>query len=181
MFQINRQAFQTIKLQTFKNTILNIFSKGLSHDFCQKFENFYFVVFRQNKPKKVFANVVDRQKSFSGYKKYRLLKNAFIGIFPKGLTHAFCQKFEIFSFFVCRQKNLDEVFAMFNIDRKAFHALKISTFKKKANIFSSFPTGLTHDFFHKFEIFPSLFFVNINLEKVITDVLDRQMPFLAFL
>ena len=41
------------------------------------------------------------------------------------------KKIEIFSFFVFRQKNLDEVFAMFKIDRKAFQAIKISTFKKK--------------------------------------------------
>ena len=60
---------------------------------------------------------------------------------------------------------------MFKIDRKAFQAIKISTLKKKANIFSSFPKGLTHDFCHKF--FPSLLFVNINLEKVLTDVRDR--------
>ena len=55
----------------------------------------------------------------------------FLAFFQRGITHDFCQKFEIFSFFVFRQKNLDEVFAMFKIDRKAFQAIKISTFKKK--------------------------------------------------
>ena len=42
--------------------------------------------------------------------KKRLLKNATIGIFQKGLTHDFCQKFNIFSLFFVKI-NLEKVFA----------------------------------------------------------------------
>ena len=42
--------------------------------------------------------------------KKRLLKNATIGIFQKGLTHDFCPKFNIFSLFFVKI-NLEKVFA----------------------------------------------------------------------
>ena len=47
-----------------------------------------------------------RKEKLVGYKKYRLLKKAVFGIFPKRLTH----KFEMFSFFIFFKINL-EVFA----------------------------------------------------------------------
>ena len=114
---------------------------------------FSFFGFGQNETRNKVYDVLDRKETFYDYKTTILqgLKN---GIFPKGLTHAFGQKMQFFSWFVFRQKRLE---IRFNdvLDRK-------ETFLDyKNNSFSTtqkwhFPKGLTTAFGQKMQFF-SLF------------------------
>ena len=62
MFKIDRKAFQATKISTFlKKAIFASFPKGLTHDFCHKFEIFSFFVFLQYiNLRKVITDVLDR-------------------------------------------------------------------------------------------------------------------------
>ena len=51
---------------------------------------------------KVFADVLDKKEAFKDYKK-TVYEKCKIRIFPKGLVHRFCQKFEISSSLVFMQ------------------------------------------------------------------------------
>ena len=93
---------------------------------------FSFFVFGQNETRNKVYDVLDRKETFYDYKTTILqgLKN---GIFPKGLTHAFGQKMQFFSWFVFRQKRLE---IRFNdvLDRKeTFLEHKNNPFKRLKN------------------------------------------------
>ena len=57
--------------------------------------------------------------------------STFFGIFPKGLTHDFSQKFKMFSFLVSRQKKQKKCLAMFKIGKKSLQGYKSINFLKK--------------------------------------------------
>ena len=97
-----------------------------------------------------FNDVLDRTESFFDYRNniFQDLKN---GIFPKGLSHAFGQKMELFSGFASGQKGL-EIRLNDVLDRTE------SFFDYKNNIFQGlkngiFPKGLTHAFGQKMHFF----------------------------
>ena len=116
VFQIDRNTFQIIKYRLFKNATFSIFRMGLTYDFCQTI-NIFFLCFSAKKTQiKLFANVIDRQKSFPGYKIVDFKKTLFWGFSRRGKPVIFVKISNYYVFFVSR--------------RKAFQAIKISTFKK---------------------------------------------------
>ena len=68
----------------------------------QKWPFFHFSFLGTIGQENVFYDILERKNAFLGYKK-KALKSRIIDIFPKGLTHAFGPKIEIFRSFFFRQ------------------------------------------------------------------------------
>ena len=79
--------------------------------FVKNFKFFHSFVFVKVNLEEVFAKVLDRQKAFQAIK-YRLLKNAVFGIFPKsGQPMIFLKNLKFPPSFSFVKTNLEKVFA----------------------------------------------------------------------
>ena len=110
-----------------------------------------------------FNDVLDRKQTFLTIRrKFFSPKN---GIFPKGLTYAFGQKWFFFSLFVFGEKGLEIRFDDV-LGRKTFFGFKNKIFQCLKN--GIFPEGLTQAFGHY------LFSLKIRLEVGLDNFLDRK-------
>ena len=95
--------FQAIKTKRSKSQKFDILPKGLTHNFGPKMAIFPTFLFRQYKPGKCLLRYSRTKKTPFYAIKTRTLKSSKIGIIPKGLTHGFGLKIEIFPTFLFRQ------------------------------------------------------------------------------
>ena len=81
---------------------MDIFLKGLTHGFEQKWSFFNFFSLRNIGQENVFYDILERENAFLGYKndKFKKSKNRHFSI---GLTHGFGPKMAIFPPFFSRQ------------------------------------------------------------------------------
>ena len=63
---------------------MNNFPNGSVHGFSQNYQICLFLLFRENTPKNVFGNVLDRKLAFLDYKNMDLKKVAKLAIFQRG-------------------------------------------------------------------------------------------------
>ena len=59
---MKKKPLKTIKTTVYEKRKIRIFPKVLVHRFCQKFKISSTLIFMQNRPKKVYGNVVERKK-----------------------------------------------------------------------------------------------------------------------
>ena len=150
--------------QSLKNRIC---PKGLSHAFGKKNALFFINLFSVNVRLEVkFNNVLHRKETFFGHEKFNLSKS---------------QKSHFLCFWSKNTLFLVEIrlAIIFNnvLDRKeTFFAVKNSIFQSLKN--RIFPKGLTHPLSPKLH-FVNLFLVEIRLEIMFNNVLDRKETFLA--
>ena len=108
--------------------------------------------------------------------KTRSLKDGKMDIFPKGLTHGFGPKMDIFpTFFFQAIQARKMSFTIFQSEKTPFQAIK--TRKSKSRKIDIFPKGLTHGFGPKMTIFPTFFLGNIGQENVFYDIPERKNAF----
>ena len=91
-----KKPFSAIKTKPSKSRKIDIFQKGLTHDFVPKMPIFTTFIFRQYSLRKCLLRYCRRKKRLSRLKKTRSSKTRKIDIFPNGLTHAFGPKVVIF-------------------------------------------------------------------------------------
>ena len=99
---VRKQAYLDWKIRILPGRPMEIFLKGLTHDFCQKLEFFPLLAFKQNRP---WNNVSDHPVRKQAYLvwKIRILPSRPMTIFSKVLTHDFGQKLGFFSFLPFKQ------------------------------------------------------------------------------
>ena len=88
------------KTEISKSRKIKIFPKGLVHGFGQKFEIFHVFIFCKISHQNVFDIILESQKTFLDYKKWKVKKVENSGFFPRGLVHGFGKKFEFFFIFL---------------------------------------------------------------------------------
>ena len=76
IFQNEKTSYQAIKTTSLKSRKIDIFPKGLSHDFGPKmadFPNFFYLgnIGQEN----VFYDIVERKNAFLGYKNKKFKKS----------------------------------------------------------------------------------------------------------
>ena len=104
----------------------------------------------------VFYDILEQKNCILGYKNKKL-KSRKITIFPKGLTHGFDPKMEIFPTFLFQAIQARKMsFTIFQNRETAFQAIK--TTGPQIRKISVFLRGLSHGFGPKIAIFPSFFF-----------------------
>ena len=88
---------------------MDIFLKGLTHGFEQKWPFFTFFSLRNIGQENVFYDILERENAFLGYKneKFKKSKNWHFSI---GLTHGFGPKMAIFPFFFLGNIGQENVF-----------------------------------------------------------------------
>ena len=96
IFYDETTAFQVTKKRSSKSRKIDIFPKGLTHNFGPKNRNFSTFFLRQYRPRKCLLRYFKTKQRLSRLKKKRNSKSQKIEIFPKGITHGFAQKFAIF-------------------------------------------------------------------------------------
>ena len=69
----------------------------------KKVKFFHLLCLSKIDRKKVFADVLDKKEAFNDYKNNCVKKKRKIRIFPNGLVHRFCQKFEISLTFIFKK------------------------------------------------------------------------------
>ena len=110
--------------------------------------------------------------------KTRSLKDGKMDIFPKGLTHGFGPKMDIFQTFVFIQYRRRKCFLRYSKTKiTPFQA--ITTRSSKSWTIDIFPKELTHGFGPKMEIFPNFFLVKIGQENFFYEILERNNAFLS--
>ena len=102
-----REHILQYKMSFLDSRKICIFPKELTHAFNQNIYIFFsLIVFGKKKRLEItFNNVLDRKETVSGHTKFNLLKSQKLhfSIVPKGLTHAFGQKYIFFSLLVFGQ------------------------------------------------------------------------------
>ena len=101
------------------------------------------------------------------------MKSRKIDIFPKGLTHGFGPKIEIFPTFFLRDIRQKNVYHDI-LERKKALLGKKKTSSNSQNI-DIFPKGLTHGFGPKIAIFPTFFLRNIRQKNGYYDIPGRLL------
>ena len=178
IFQNEKTPFQAIKKTGSKGLKVDIFPNGLSHGFGPTM-GLFPTCFSAVQHRKMSLTIFQNNKTpFQAVKK-RTTKSRKIGIFPKGLIHAFGLKMAIFeTFFQAIQCSCKMSFTIFQNEKTPFQALKTrSSNRRKLDIF---PKGLTYGFAPKMTIYPTFFFLaKIGQENVFYDILERKNAFLG--
>ena len=180
IFQNEKTPFQTIKTKSSKGRKIDIFPKGLTHDFAPKMAIFPSFIFQAMYARKMSFTIFQNEKTRFQTIKTKTSKSRKIGIFPKGLTHAFSPKIAIFPAFIFQKiQGRKMSFTIFQNDKTAFQAIKSRSSKsRKIDIF---PKGLSHGFGRKMVIFPTFIFLgNVGQENVFYDILERKKAFLGY-
>ena len=108
--------------------------------------------------------------------KTRTSKSRNIDIFPKGLTHCFGAKIDIFSTFFFQAIQARKMsFTIFQTEKTPFYAMK-TTSSKTRNI-DIFPKGLTVGFCPKMAIFPTFFFSAMEARKISFTIFQSEETF----
>ena len=100
IFQNEKTPFQAIKTRSLKTQTIDIFPNGLTHDLGPKMPIYQSLLFSQYRPGKCLLWTKKRLRS---QKKSRSSKSRKIDIFPKGLTHFFGGKINIYAIFFFTQ------------------------------------------------------------------------------
>ena len=99
-----KELFQSKKVTIFQKAENRIFPNGLTHDFCQKIQNFPFSFFGPNEPRNNVSRCSREKGNYNRVKKKTTFQKANTGNFAKGLAHDFWQKDGKFSFTFFRAK-----------------------------------------------------------------------------
>ena len=177
IFQNEKTPFQTIKTKSSKGRKIDIFPKGLTHDFAPKMAIFPTFIFQAMYARKMSFTIVQNEKTRFQTIKTKSSKSRKIGIFSKGLTHAFSPKIAIFPTFIFQEiQGRKMSFTIFQNDKTAFQAIKSRSSKsRKIDIFTN---GLPHCFGPKMAIFPTLIFQAIQASKMsFTIFQNEKTPF----
>ena len=165
------------KNKKFKQSKNCDFFKGVNPWFLSKnrhFSNFSFLAIQARKM--CFTIFQNGKRPFQAIKT-RSSKSPKIEIFPKGLTHGFCQKMAIFPPFFQAIQARKMCFTIFQNEKMPFQAIK--TRSSKSLKIEIFPKGLTLGFGQKMAIFP-LFFQAIQARKMCFTIFQNEkMPFQA--
>ena len=151
-----------MKNRSLKSRKIDIFPKGLTHGFFQKWLCFQFYIYQAIQARKTSFMIFGNIETLFEAIKTRSSKSRKIDIFSKGLTHGFCPKMACFStvFFQAIQARKMSL-TKFQKEKTLFQAMKKRSSKsRKIDIF---PKGLTHGFFPKMAIFPTFFFRQCRL------------------
>ena len=165
IFQGKKTPFQAIKKKSLKSQKIAIFPKGLTHGFGTKMAIFPILFLGKIGQENVFCDILEQKKMPFQTIKTRRSKSGKIDIFPKGLTHRFGPKMDIF-FLTLFLGNIGKENMFYDIlERKnAFLGYKKQKLKKAKNCH-----------------FLNFFFLgNIGQENVFYDILERKDAFLGF-
>ena len=135
---------------------MDIFPKALNHGFGPKMAIFPILFFQAIQARQMSFTIFQNEKTPLQAIKKITLKSQKIDIFPKGLTHGFGQKMNIFSilFFQAIQAR-QMFFTILQNEKSPFQAIKTRSGKiRKIDIFQK---GLTHGFCPKMAIFSTFF------------------------
>ena len=150
-------AFVANKKKSSNSRKTDFFSKGLTHSFGRKMDNFSTFFFQAiEASKKSFTIFQNEKKPFQAIKT-RSSKSGKIHIFPKGLTHCFGLKMAVFPtliFYLIQARIMS--FTIFQNEKTPFQTIKARSSKsRKIEIFQK---GLNHSFGPKIALFPTFFF-----------------------
>ena len=165
IFYKEKTPFSAIKTRSSKSRNIDIFSKGLTHSFCRKMDNFSTFFFQAIEARKISLTIFQNEKKPFQAIKTRSSKSRNIDIFPKGLTHGFCLKMALcstFIFYVIQARKMS--FTIFQNEKTPVQTIKTRSSKSRKIEF--FPKGLTHRFGLKMAVFPTFFLGNIRQENL---------------
>ena len=172
IIQNEKAPLQAIKERSSRIRKIQIFAKGLSHDFGQNmgiFPTFFFLALQV---RKMTFSIVQIEKTAFQAIKTRSSKSRKIDIFPKALAHGFGPKlaiFGIFFYFILARKM---TFSIFQIEKTPFYAIKTRSSKsRKIDIFTK---GFTRGFGPNMAVFPTFFFGTIRQENDFYDILEEK-------
>ena len=149
--QNEKTPFQAIKTTSTKSRKIDIFPKGLTHDFGPKIPFFHFF-FSAIQTRKMSFMIFQNEKTPFQAIKTRSSKSRKIDIFLKVLTHGFGPNWPFFHLFLSLGNIAQENVFYDILQRKnAFLAYKSKKFKKSK--IDNFPRGLTHGLGPKTAIF----------------------------
>ena len=94
-----KTPLQATKTRSSKSRKIDIFPKGLTHDFGPKMAIFTSFFFYAIQSRKIYSMIFQNEKTPFQAIKTRRSKSRKIEIFPKGLTHGFGPKMAIFPTF----------------------------------------------------------------------------------
>ena len=118
----------------------------------QKWPFFQLFFFQAIQARKITFMIFQNEKTLLQAVKKRSSKRRKIDIFPKRLTHGFCQKRIIFPTFFFQAKQGRKIsFMIFQNEKRLFQAIK--TRSSKSQKIDIFPKGSTHGFGPKMVIF----------------------------
>ena len=158
IFQNKKKPNYALKTKSSKSRKIDIFPKGLTHNFCPKmaiFPNCFFLLAIQ--ARKMSFTVFQNEKTPFEAIKTRSSKTRKMDIFPKGLTHGFGPKTAIFfNFFflgnIGKENGFDDI-----LQRKtSFLGYKNKKFKKSKN--GHLSKGVNSWFWSKLGFFSKTFF-----------------------
>ena len=147
-----KNVFVAYKKKVKKVQKLRFYSKGLTHSFGRKMENFSTFFFQAIEARKMSFTIFQNEKKPFQAIKTRSSKSRNIDIFPKGLTHGFCLKMALFStfvFYVIQARKMS--FTIFQKEKTPFQAIK--TRSSKSREIDIIPKGLTNGFCQKWPFF----------------------------
>ena len=193
IFYIKKTPFQAIKTRSLKNRKILFFQSVIFPTFfggAIQARKMSFRIFQnvQKRPlfQLFFQAIKNRKMSFTIFQnektpfqaiKTRSSKTRKIDIFPKGLTHGFGPKMDIFPpFFLQAIQGRKMTFTIFQNEKSPLQAIKTKSLKSRKN----FPNCLVHGFGQKLAIFPWCFLGNIGQENVFYDILERKNAFLGY-
>ena len=152
MFQKDKNAFWTPKLNFQKSTKNRHFPKGLVHAFWLKLAPFLISCFSANQARGERFSIIQTEKNAFQATKVTFQKSSKNRNFPKGLVHAFWLQLTPFliSCFSANQTS-GERFSMFQIEKNAFKTTTVHFEKTPKS--RNFPKGLAHAFWLKLTAF----------------------------
>ena len=164
IIQNEKAPLQAIKERSSRIRKIQIFAKGLSHDFGQNMGIFPTFFFSALQVRKMTFSIVQIEKTAFQAIKTRSSKSRKIDIFPKGLTHGFGPNMAIFpTFFFSALQVRKMTFSIFQIEKTPFQAIKTRSSKsRKIDIFTK---GLTRGFGPNMAVFPTFFFRHHRLGR----------------
>ena len=134
IFQNEKTPFKPIKTRRSKRRKIEVFPKGLIHGFGLKMAVSPTFIFYVIQARKMSFTLFQNEKTPFQAIKTRRSKSRKIDIFPKGLTHGFGLKMELFSTFIVYVIKARKMsFTIFQNEKTPFQAVKNKTFKTSKN------------------------------------------------
>ena len=158
IFQNDKSSYQAIKTRSLKSRKIDIFPKGLTHDFGPKMPIFPSFSFQGIQARKMSFTIFQNKKTPFQIIKRRISKRRKIHIFPKVSNPWFWSKNGHFcNFFFFRKFRPGKCLLLYSRTKK-----RLSRLLKKKSLRSGkidiFPKGLTNAFGPKMADFPPFFF-----------------------
>ena len=131
IFSKDKRHFQAKKATSSKSGRIDIFAKGLTHGFSQKFVIFPTFFFQAILARKMCFMIFQNGKTHFQAIKTRISKSRKIDIFAKGLTHGFAAKLAVFPFLFLDNIGQKNVFCDFLERKTHFQAIKTRSSKSQ--------------------------------------------------